>query len=113
MFPQETWRKMSDEASALALIRALAMRKRTSSFKQVLAFLKNKLGVNRAEVVPRHSVPNTYGESHYAIHHFCIIGWFPADKKSILVKQVTRTALRGVLVTCISNIDFLKLETSG
>ena len=28
--------------------------------------------------------------------HFCIIGWFPADKKSILEKQVTRTPLRGV-----------------
>ena len=46
------------------------------------------------------------------IHHFCIIGCFPAYKKSILEKQVTRTPLtskvRGVLVTCFSNIDFSK-----
>ena len=46
-----------------------------------------------------------------AIHHFCIIRWFPALEKSILEKQVTRTPLtfevRGVLVTCFSSIDFL------
>ena len=28
-----------------------------------------------------------------AIHHFCIIGWFPAKKKSILKMQVTKTTL--------------------
>ena len=27
------------------------------------------------------------------IHHFCIIGWFPAYKKSILEIQVTKTTL--------------------
>ena len=46
------------------------------------------------------------------IDHFCIIDWFPADKKSILEKQVTRTPLRGVLATCIFNIDYFKLGTS-
>ena len=40
MFLQETWRKMSDEAFALARIRALAMRKRTSFLCQVSAFQK-------------------------------------------------------------------------
>ena len=62
--------------------------------------------------VARHNKDVKNGTSH----HFCIIGWFPAYKKSILEKQVTRPPLnfevtfevRGVLVTCISNIDFFK-----
>ena len=46
------------------------------------------------------------------IHHFALSAGFLRAKKSILEKQVTRTPLtfevRGVLVTCFSNIDFSK-----
>ena len=69
------------------------------------------------EVDYRHGLPqkrkyDQMASPAHCIHHFCIIRWFPAYKKSIWEKQVTRTPLtskvRGVLVTCFSNIDFSK-----
>ena len=68
--------------------------------------------------VPRHTKDVKNGTSH----HFCIIGWFPAYKKINIGKTGNQNPpltfevsfeVRGVLVTCISNIDFLKLGTSG
>ena len=45
------------------------------------------------------------------IHHFCIIGWFPAFKNQFgNTGNQNRPALkvRVVLVTCIFNIDFFE-----
>ena len=44
---------------------------------------------------------------------FALSAAFLPTKNQYWKKQVTRTPLRGVLVTCISNIDFFKLGTSG